>query len=357
VLARTFARWLGDNHPADRVEVVAFRGGPLAAELARSWPVEVVLDHHEPWDWHGPDPDRVAELSARVGRLGPVDASLLVSVAAGQVLPLLQPGSGPIVTWAVEIGEDLHWLDEPVGLLDRTDRWLAGSQATAGELAGRAVPIAAPVVAEFVADPIAVAADERARIRAELGARDGDLLVLGAGIGTVRKGMDLFVEVAAGMRGIGRPSVRFAWVGGEEDPLFPLIAADVDRPCLDHVRLFPSVPDLDPWLAAADVFLHTARFDAFPLVCLQAAAHATPVVAFDGVGGVPQMLGPHFRGAPYPDAAGLAELVAGLADAGLRHELGSAQRTWVAERYLASAAAPALRAALVDVADGTRGVA
>jgi glycosyltransferase involved in cell wall biosynthesis len=35
-----------------------------------------------------------------------------------------------------------------------------------------------------------------------------------------------------------------------------------------------------PWLAAADVMLHPARLDAFPLVCLHAAFAGTPTIRF-----------------------------------------------------------------------------
>jgi glycosyltransferase involved in cell wall biosynthesis len=345
MLALAFVGWLADAHPEVAVDVVAFRGGDLAEELGRHGSVTVLLHHHEPWDHRAPDPARVAEIAALTRALAPADATLLVSVAAGQCLAHL-PGPGPVITWSVEQGEDLHWVADGIGLVERTTTWLAGTDDVRAEVLALLGPGASvAVVPEFVAPPAqggAAAADVR-RCRAEAGATDGELLVVGAGIATHRKAPDLFVEVAlAHLRAGGAPA-RFAWVGGSGDELFGPVRAEVERLGLgDRILVRPEVPDLGPWLAAADVFVHPARLDAFPLVCLHAAAVATPVVAFSGVGGVPAMLGEAFLGAPYPDVAGLARAVQSLAEPAARAAAGEAQRARVASRYLAPAAAPAL---------------
>ena len=75
---------------------------------------------------------------------------------------------------------------------------------------------------------------------------------------------------------------------------------------LGHFALVESVPDLTPWLAAADVFLHPARLDAFPLVCLHASLAGTPVVTFRGVGGTDEMFGDDAAGPGYPDVEAMA---------------------------------------------------
>jgi glycosyltransferase involved in cell wall biosynthesis len=346
MLAAAVVRWMAEHRPDATVEVLAFRGGPLADELRPDAGVQVVLDHHEPWDPRDATSERRAALRRGLAGLEPAKVNLLVSVAAGQVLPLLPPVVGPVVTWSVELGEDLHWLDEPVELLERTDRWLAGSVATRVELSSRLGPdVDIALADEFVVDPVACSVEEIVTARRETGASDGELLVLGAGIGTHRKGLDLFIEVAVlhALRG-GRPA-RFTWIGGTDDPLPTLVAADLERPELAHVSLLPPVPDLDRYLAAADVFLHTARLDAFPLVCVSAAAAATPVVTFSDAGGIAEMLGPDLVGAPFPAVDALADAVAGLGVDERRAEVGAAHRAR-ASRYLASAAVPRLLALL-----------
>ncbi|MCU1497615.1 MAG: hypothetical protein JWM47_1568, partial [Acidimicrobiales bacterium] len=348
VLVRTFLRWLAEHHPGDQAEVVAFRGGHLEPEIRRLVPLHVVLDPEEPWDHHRPDPGRVAILTARLAGLAPVSATLLVSTSASQILPLLPTGLGPVVTWSVEIGEDLHWFDDPVDLVARTDRWLAGSETTRRELVSRLGEQAVGLAPEFVAPPGPGNPVEAQRWRRELGVADDEVLVVAAGIATWRKGIDLFVELAAACRRRGLDG-HLAWVGGERDPLFPLATAEVVRLGLEQVHVLAGVADLDPVCGAADVFVHTARVDAFPLVALHASQAGTPVVSFAGTGGVEEMFGPHFCGAPYPDIEGLVDQLVMLRDAGRRRELARLQRSHV-EAHTVAAAAPGLRSALLAAA-------
>jgi len=347
VLARSLLRWLRAAHPDHDVDVVAFRGGELLDDLIRLGPVRVVLDPEEPWNWRAPDPRRVARLATRVAGLPPVDATLLVSVAAGQALPFLT-GDDPIVTWVVEQGEEL-----PSGTEARTRRWLAGSQGTRTELLGRLAPgTVVPVVPEFVEAPAEPGAALRQHCRTALGAGDDELLVVGAGIATVRKAPDLFLEVALAHHRAGDgPPARFVWLGGERDPLFHRLRAEVDRLELEEeIRFFGGVVDVVPWLAAADVFLHTARLDAFPLVCLHAAAVGTPVVAFAGVGGVPEMFGIAFVGSPYPDVPALRRNVCDLGGARRRAAVGAAQRAIVLDRFVDDVGGPLVLDQLTEVA-------
>lgn len=352
MLALSFARWLDRTHPGVGVSFLAFRGGPLLEDIRGRWPIEVVLDPAEPWNAAAPSTTRMAELVSRLQWLPRVDANLLVSVAAGQVLPLLGSDCGPIVTWSVEIGNDLHWIDDaPVGLIDKTDRWLAGSRATAAELSRRAGLDEVEVVAEFV-DPVGPAAPAAvADARREAGVAADEVLIVGAGIATYRKGIDLFLEAALAHRRSGGRA-RFAWVGGERDVLHPLIARELHAEELAHLVLLPSRSDLTPLLTAADVLVHPARFDAFPLVCIQAALAGTPVVAFGGVGGRDEMFGPTALGAPYPDLDGLVAAARSLEDPLRRRAVGEAQREWVGERFTADAAGPDLLGALGESVPG-----
>jgi glycosyltransferase involved in cell wall biosynthesis len=339
MLAAAVARWFGEHRPTERVEVVAFRGGAMEADLADVVPVLVVLDHHEPWDVAEPPPARAEELRVRLAELGPADVNLLVSVAAGQVLPLLPNDVGPIVTWVVEVGDDLHWVDEPTGLVERTATWWAGSVASAADLRARPALAHAEVhlVPELISDPVHPSTAAVTARRAELGAPPDQLLVVGAGIGTWRKGLDLFAEAAVALGRRMPGEVRCHWVGGVDDPLWPVIDAERGRPELAHLTMEAPVADLAPTLAAAEVLLHPARADAFPLVCVQAAALGTPVVGFSGVGGLTDMLGSGFRGAPYPDLDALVGQVIAMRSDDERLVVAAAQRAAVAPHLASSA--------------------
>lgn len=336
------------------MEVLAFRGGPLEAEASQFGAVDVVLEHHEPWDVQQPDDQRFNELRHRFSTLGPAGANVLVSVSAAQTLPLLPTGIGPVATWAVEVAEDLHWLDDPVQVRERTDRWLAGSEATRAELLERLGPsTSVSVVPEFIADPPPVGDGERRTARRHLGADPGEVVVVGAGIGTWRKGLDLFVEAATLAAARHGDGLRFVWVGGEADPLPDLLAPHLADGRVGPAQLVPSVADFDALLAGADIFLHTARADAFPLVCVHAAAAGVPVVSFSGVGGISEMLGGSMLGAPFPAVDDLVDHLGRLLDPAVRAAAGARQRS-AAAPHLASNAAPRLLRELRSMARGDR---
>jgi glycosyltransferase involved in cell wall biosynthesis len=295
-----------------------------------------------------PSPERVAEIRAATSDLDPVDITLLVSVAGGQCLAVLPRDGSEIVTWVVEAGEDLHWLDPPVGVASATGSWWAGSNGSAIELTARVASAGdVQIVPEFVEEPRLDQA-EVARCRDLLGG-DGRGVAVGAGIGTFRKAPDLFLEVAlAHVRRYGH-TTTFTWIGGEQDELARPIRELGASLCLqDVLRWVPSVPDLDPWLAAADVVVNPARLDAFPLVCLHAAAVGTPVVGFRGTG-VEEMFGPDFVGVDFPAVQDLADLVEARRLDGSLRRLGERQAERVRRAHLSETAAPvalgALRAA------------
>lgn len=358
MLALAFVRWLRAEHSSDEVHVIGFRGGDLRSEFERVAPVEVILDPSEAWNHHQPRAARVAELRERMRALPPVDASLLVSVAAGQALDLLT-GSGRVITWVVEQGEDLHWLDPPVGVAERTDAWLGGSPGICDEVRRRLNPSLTGghpeicLAPEFIEQPRLgneVEYDHRSVL-----ARGWREVVVGAGIGTHRKAPDLFMELAAvwSRRHADEEDAghrtAFVWIGGTDDPLVPLLRTEAERIGLDRLRFMDPVAGIDDFLGAADLFVHPARLDAFPLVCLHAAACGTPVVAFQGCGGVEDMLGSAFRGVPYPDIEALAD----LAEAVLfedRESLAQAQRARVTGRFTSESAAPFLYARMSDEA-------
>lgn len=352
MLALAFLRWVRQHRPDASISVVAFRGGALLDTFSDVAPTHVLVDPSEPWDHTAPDPERLATTRHRAAALAPADVMLSVSVAGGQVLPSLPDPIPPLVTWSVEQGEDLHWIDDPIGLRDGTARWLAGSAGTEAELRERLGADASIHLApEFIADSGRPDDAAIAHRRASLGAGPDDLLVLGAGIATVRKAPDLFVEAAV-RSGRVHPDRRFVWLGGEHDTMFTTVVAESRRLGIDTVRFLGNVVDVEPWLAAADVLLHTARLDAFPLVCLHAALMGTPVVGFSGVGGLAEMFGPAALTAPYPDLTGLLDHVDRLRDPDERRRAGAAQAARVRASFTSDEAAPTVWRHLEEIAGG-----
>ena len=355
MLARSLAQWMRSEHPKLTIEVISFRGGPLIADFVELGPVHVLIDPHEAWDHGAPRPERMAVAARRASSAGSADVMLAVSVAAGQVLPYLPDPAPPLVTWSVEQGEDLHWIDAPLGLRGRTERWLAGSAGTLAELEPRLDSAQIHLAPEFVPTEPAPDPETVAHCRRSLGAVDADgLLIIGAGIATRRKAPDLFLEAALHARRSGREQDRYVWIGGEQDALFPTLLSEVDRLGLESLRFIGGVENVAPWLASADVLLHPARLDSFPLVCLHAASVGTPVVGFSGAGGLEEMLGDSLVAAPYPDVSGLVDQIESLRDPLVRSSTAERQADRVRARHTTDVAGQAVLTHLVQVAEGQR---
>lgn len=348
-LAQALIERLRVDFPDDVFDIVSLRGGPLLDDVRLLGEVRVALADHQPMP-AVTDVDDVAAARAAVGDLGPCDATLLVSVSSAPLLWLCDI-DGPLVTWVVEIEEDY----DPV-LLASPTRWIAGSADTRRDVIRRltaAHPERPTPVVEVVCEFIGTPRVERSRsdLLANLGVAESSFVVMAAGIGTARKAPDLFMEAALRFQRIAPDlGALFVWVGGERDDLLPEVERVASDRGVSNLRFIPEVDNVAEYIAAADVFLHVARQDAFPLVCLTAAAVGTPVVAFAGVGGVPEMMAEAFIGSPYPDVGGLVDVVAQLSDIERRRVVGRAQQHRVMQHYLAEQAAVAVRNVLVEVA-------
>ncbi len=336
VLALTWLRWLRREHPGDAADVVAIRGGVMQADFEELADVVVLVAPNAALP-HGAERTRL--FGPFRSSLPDVDATLLVSVAAGPALAALP--AGPVATWCVEAGSDLHWVETEPELTQRTDQWLAGSQVSANEIESRLSGCRVHLVPEFV-DPARPGGPERrAYARHVLSGGTAGLVVVAAGIATWRKAPDLFVEVALAHSRAGRSPACFAWIGGDSDELHQAVSIEADRTG-SPVRFVPAVADIDTFLSAADVLLHTARLDSFPLVCLHAATAGTPVVSFRGTGGPDEMFGPTLRGADFPDVVGLAHAIDELSDPTARAEAATQQRERVSARWVTEVGAPVL---------------
>ena len=126
----------------------------------------------------------------------------------------------------------------------------------------------------------------RETARRRLGIPAEAQVVLGVASGDMRKGIDLWPAAARGVLA-KYPESYFVWVGGIDPDLLLWVRHDME--VLGHADrlLTPGiVEDLNPLYAMADVFLLSSREDPFPSVVLDAMAHGLPVVAFEGSGGV-----------------------------------------------------------------------
>ena len=126
---------------------------------------------------------------------------------------------------------------------------------------------------------------------------EGCFVVIGAGSVQIRKGVDLFIAVAAAARRI-RPDLRFRfiWIGEGYDPLNDqnyssylaeqLVHSDLG----DSLVMSPAVADLEPFYARADAFLMCSRLDPQPNVGIDAVTRGIPTICFENACGTAEIL-------------------------------------------------------------------
>jgi glycosyltransferase involved in cell wall biosynthesis len=176
----------------------------------------------------------------------------------------------------------------------------------------------------------------RTAVRDELNLSADVRIVLGCGVREPRKGLDLFVQLAARVRSQADVPVCFLWVGGDARPtqFQQFVRHDIALLDLDaDVRLLDETADPGRYFQAADVYALTSRDDPFPCVVHEAMACALPVVAFDRAGGAPEALA---EGCgivvPYLDLDAMAKQVCAV----IRRPAAFAAMTHMAERRVRS---------------------
>lgn len=121
-------------------------------------------------------------------------------------------------------------------------------------------------------------------------------LVIGLGSVCIRKGVDLFIEVAARMEKLsGQQACEFLWVGGgypDYDPEYSAILKDqMSRTGLgDRIHIVPETDDLASLYAKASVLLLSSRLDPLPNVAIDAICEGLPLVCFDKASGIAEVL-------------------------------------------------------------------
>ena len=152
----------------------------------------------------------------------------------------------------------------------------------------------AVVIPQGLLDPDFGAGDPEAAYRAvrrELGVPENSFIVLGCGSIDLRKGIDLFVSLAAAVLRKTNDPIHFVWVGPDVFGLAHWVRKDL--PALGIAGRLHMVGEQDAparFFQAADVFGLTSREDPFPCVVHEAMVAGTPVVAFEGAGGAPEAL-------------------------------------------------------------------
>ena len=153
----------------------------------------------------------------------------------------------------------------------------------------------------------------RATIREKHNLRPDSVIVLSVGYGDHRKGLDLFVEVCISVCRQNKDAVAI-WVGHYDNLLIGAALKRISDEKLEGRIIFTGFIDKPaPYYAAADIYALTSREDPFPSVVLESLEVSVPAVAFEGAGGIGEIL-TRDTGflVPMEDCEGMAKAIVSL---------------------------------------------
>jgi glycosyltransferase involved in cell wall biosynthesis/polysaccharide pyruvyl transferase WcaK-like protein/DNA-binding FrmR family transcriptional regulator len=137
--------------------------------------------------------------------------------------------------------------------------------------------------------------DDRASAKADFSKKFGlpinDVLILGAGYGDLRKGVDIFTSVARSLSSVA--NCTFVWMGDLEPRLASQLGLKIGDDKIIRPRFIGaqhSSEAYDAAIAAADLLLLPSREDPFPSVVIDALHGGTPVMAFASAGSFTEIL-------------------------------------------------------------------
>jgi glycosyltransferase involved in cell wall biosynthesis len=141
-------------------------------------------------------------------------------------------------------------------------------------VAGKIHIIPNPVDTVFFRKPDDFSAES---LRLDLGCTTKEFLLCFCALGNFeRKGLRLVIEALAEL---GNSKARLVVVGGSAGEVREYEKIASDSNVGTRVRFVGMQQDIRPYLWSSDAFLFPSSYEAFPLVCLQAAAAGLPLIA------------------------------------------------------------------------------
>jgi glycosyltransferase involved in cell wall biosynthesis len=307
-MARSLRRSLGME-----LAIILLEGGELLLEYENAGPT-VVLEG-EAWR------DRLREHAHYYASMGTTMA-ICNTVVSGEAVQVLKDCGYRVCSLVHELPaliESRGWDRHSSAMAQASDALLFASDVVKSAYLERYRPDSSRLLVAtqgIVFNPYWTKRERlRAEVRGELGWPPETRIVVGCGFGDTRKGIDLFVQVAADVsRRLPSNDVAFLWVGNVDPTLAPYITTDVARLGLSHkIRITGKVRDPARYFIGGDVFALTSREDPFPSVVMEAFDAGMPVVAFDGAGGYVDIVNEASGAlAPYLDVASFGAAVESL---------------------------------------------
>lgn len=290
-----FLEWLRENKPDYQIDLLLLRGGDLTDDFARAADVFVFphADNFSVWRRGLGLLKKRFNWLPRLPRLAPfareydlVVGNTLISL---ELLEHFKQKKFPTICWLHELDYAVRLYSEEkfARLAQFVDRFVVPSKPSEQMLRRLDYKGAVHHVYEFI-KPVKTNENKEA-VRKEMGIPADAFVIGGAGTVEWRKGVDWFLQLAARL-----PEFYFVWVGGGSpysDVEYKQIRHDFERLDISENMIFTGASkDFRRIFAAFDLFALTSREDPFPLVCLEAAQLARPVLCFAGTGGIPEFV-------------------------------------------------------------------
>ncbi len=299
------------------VTVILARGGELVEEFRRHAEVFVVGEDL-------PGFNAVSELACRL-RMQGVRHAICNTVVTGRYATLLKKLGYQVVSLVHELATSIQSFlpeEDRIGICDHSDTLVFPARFVARSFLDHYPPRTADVrIHPQGIEPDFPRPDDRAdvrrRLRCSLKLAENTVLIVGAGSGELRKGADLFLQVARRiLADPTRTTIHFVWLGQLDAVLKQWL--EHDRHILgldDRVHLAGLQADLTDYYLGADVFLMTSREDPLPNVVIESMYAGLPVVSFADSGGTPELTADGCGVAvPYLDTDAMAAAVCRLLD-------------------------------------------
>jgi glycosyltransferase involved in cell wall biosynthesis len=214
------------------------------------------------------------------------------TVVNGDILPTLDLLNCPIVTYVHELEMGIQQYTQPdlfQNVLRYSSAFITCGKAVKQNLIKNhfisddkisVLPSLLPESASSFEKNIS----EMQHLKYHYGILENAFLVGGMGTVDLRKGVDIFLQVANKLK--NHSDIYFLWVGGQEsESEYKLFNIDKNRLGLSNVIFQPSVDNPLDYMSVFDVFFVSSREDPYPLVVLEAAMLEKPIICFDKSGG------------------------------------------------------------------------
>ena len=175
----------------------------------------------------------------------------------------------------------------------------------------------------------------RTYIRSKFKIPQNSKIVMSAGIGCYRKGIDLFIKC---MLKVCKKcnNVYFIWVGQIEKYMDMKLNSILNGNGINNNFInIGYEKDVMPYYAAADIFLLTSREDPFPSAVMEAMFSYLPVIAFENGGGYVEIVNNNSGGlVPMENVESMSEFTMRLLyDDNLRFKMGNYAHNLINEKY------------------------